>query len=1397
MAKKQMIWKTKGMNRDLSVSAFNPEFAFENMNLRLSTNEGNTLLSWVNERGTEAITWVTGDWKDPGDNLATVTSIDGTPVGTAVLNHQLILFTHGITDRIYVIKYNNHNAPSIKGKLLYQGNLNLDVEHPLETLVSYESENVQKVYWVDGKNQPRLVNIAGDNILGRDPSYFDFVNELQLNEIILVKKLLGASGMFAPGVIQYAFTYYNKNGQETNIFYTTPLYYTSHKDRGASPEDKVENAFQITIKRVDRKFDYLRIYSILRTSINGTPICKRIQDIDIQNIVEDPYEHLYKVSYIDTGTTGDNIDPTELFYKGGETITASTIEQKDNTLFLGDICILRNKIENTLAPSVSDIEIDNTETRFFFPTLISSDNYLYANQLTSYEDASKTSSTPCAGFKAGNKYRLGIQFQHKTGKWSDPIYIKDESIPLTNRPTYDSVNNRIDVPVFKGTLKTTANENLIKNLYDAGYRKVRAVVVYPNAQDRKVICQGVSCPTLSTSNHSSVDNDLHAQSSWFFRPNTGADENTAVGTVSPNGINNTYLPYIEHSDNPTGVKKVEIQGAYDSGNKFKVDFGFKTLHSPDIEFDDSLLNTNFIGVGRHIAGGVTFNKTLSDISIQTETPTASSSGSGFIHKSFIDTGAHGIVSGLFYDDFVVVDDSTEGPKVVCSPDEINPVKWMVYLWNKTGSLNNDINRPADSGVNTAVLKKKIVSNLRISNIPAWRNQNTFDDNTLTPTPEIFSGDNPTILKFGSHIYMGNIDTIITPDTSDGMYFAFNSNSTITKDIDGSTVNTLFTTSVDRKTYATIVSGETPTENAGIYKYEDNAWDYAEDDIGNEFMDLVMKKGLVRMKYKSTPHLLYGGESSIYSNNHLNIVEIYKKDIPMIFGGDSKDALRENIWVPCGKPIPFSRSDTSVSFEYSYGDTYFQRYDCLKTYAYTPEDENQVVEIGSFMLETYVNIDGRYDRNRGQINNLNMSPRNFNLINPVYSQIDNFFSYKIMPDDAYNDTLFPNQITWSKTKESGADVDQWTNVTLASVLELDGDKGKLNKLIRLNDQLLAFQDTGISQILYNENVQVSSTDGVPIEIANSGKVQGKRYLSNTIGCSNKWSITTTPAGIYFMDSHDKSIYLFNGQLTNISNQGGFASWAKNNISLTGNQWRPDFSTSDFVAYYDKLNQDVLWINSETALAWSEKLGAFTSFYSYEGTPFFCNLDDTGVWITNPYTTTDTPPVNVPCKLWKHQAGDYCKFFNQNRPYWMTLVGNPEPQIDKIFTNLEFRATVDTDGTVSSGEFTPLLPFNSLETWNEYQHGLATLQNKSGHAATQHNIADKTASLKRKFRIWRCDIPRDNVDVDAVTEIPMGIFRKAKHPIDRMRNPWLYLKLTKNAENTMQRSEIHDLMMAYFT
>ena len=102
---------------------------------------------------------------------------------------------------------------------------------------------------------------------------------------------------------------------------------------------------------------------------------------------------------------------------------------------------------------------------------------------------------------------------------------------------------------------------------------------------------------------------------------------------------------------------------------------------------------------------------MSDIDIQTETPTVSNIGSGFVHKSFNKSFTYGIISGLFYDDFSVDDNDVLEP----FSGQHSSYKWMVYLWNRSGALNNDINRPADKGNQSSTLKKKVISNLRFAN----------------------------------------------------------------------------------------------------------------------------------------------------------------------------------------------------------------------------------------------------------------------------------------------------------------------------------------------------------------------------------------------------------------------------------------------------------------------------------------------------------------------------------------------------------------------------------------------------------------------------------------------------------------------------------------------------------
>jgi hypothetical protein len=1383
MAKKTINWKTKGMNRDTSVSAFSAEFAFENLNLRLSTNEGNTMMSWVNEKGTKKVSLQidTTPWNDANY----VSYMDGTPIGTAVLNHQLVVFTTGGNDCIYVLSPADNDTFS--GKRLFKGSLNFSVDCPIETLVSYESENIQKVYWTDGKNQVRVINIApymDSKVKSYNSNSFDFVQELSLNETVTVQKIYG-SGEFPAGVIQYAFTYYNKYAQETNIFYTTPLQYISYVDRGGAPDDKIANSFKLTINNLDSNFEYLRIYSILRTSRDATPLCKRIQDIEVSNTT---------VTFIDNGLQGDIVDPTELLYIGGEEITAKTMEQKDGTLFLGNVSLVKpslktvqdtilslNNVTKSSPLAGNNISYASVQRNY---NVTSKSPFSYINTL----DTSLTNQGPSSCFKSYEYYRLGVQFQYKNGKWSEPCWIGDKQCKTI--PSANESNGTINVPEF-----TYRMEEVFPTLYNMGYRRVRGVFMVPGSADRTIYCQGIGAPTMfrQCDRHGA----LYGQASWLFRtympeshdwnvPNsvdTSSNYNGG-GYVSCAGLLKSQYddPTFYSTDGAVAspyLSSTEVMGQYDFTTGFRVDRNLFTINSPDVEFDDLLSHLDFAKCGVKTVGYTTFGHTYGDMDIQTSTPAIGSDAAGFVHKSIHAPGYAALISGLYYNDYIV-DDQDSTPKYGAYGNSKFAVDFPVYMWHKNGSLNNDVNRDNQS----AKLLKKKISNYRVGGSTTY----AVGGGRLLSTSDIqlFSSDQLSIVKVDGKIYQGNIDTLVTPATTCPHYFAGNPYRQIGDAVDENTSTRLY--------YRLNYSKDSGSHGIwSLYTKEDGTWgwnppsgDY--EHIGDFVSGLDQWREGVSIKYKSSPHLVAYSltDQGVFASNgngslsvgQAPIMEIQKiYDSATLFGGTSDEALQAATWIPCGPPVSFSANTTRLTVEFKWGDSYFQRFECLKTYPFTNDDKNQVIEIASFMVETRTNIDGRYDRNRACINNLNVSPINFNLINPIYTQMDNFFSYKILPADNYETTDYPNDITWTKTKENGADVDLWTNVTMANILEMDGDKGEVTKLARLNNQLIAFQDSGISQILYNEQTQITSTEGVPIEIANSAKVQGKRYYSDTVGCSNKWSVIQTPSGIYFMDNNDKSIYLFNGQLNNLSTSGGFNSWAKQNIPAASVKWNPrDFNS--FVSYYDKLNQEVLFINKDKALAFSEKFSCFTSFYDYGNTPYFNCIDDTEVWLNN-------------SGLWKHRAGDYCTFFGAVKPFSVTLIGNQEPQVDKIFTNLEFRSCVEGEGIYSGDKFTPTLPFDTLEAWDEYQHGLLTLTNKNGKVEHGKSSGD----LIRKFRIWRCDIPRDNAPVDNATESALNIKRFKVHPLDRIRNPWVYLKLTKSSDTT-HKTEIHDIVATYF-
>lgn len=1456
----------QGMRRDNHPIRQGSNFLWDAKNIRFTAIKEDTSLSITNERGTSDI----------------LNSFTGKYLGHCTIGEYLIVFTYNRQDnqnRIYRV-----HKQSLQPEVLFSGELNMYT--PIQTLGVYESSIIQKVYWVDGRNSPRVINIVKDLLTessvsqaySSDLNQFNFIQNMSLNERVIIKRKEG-SGSFASGTIQYCFNYYNKYGQESNIFYTSELQYTSPVNRGGSPEESVSNVFSIRVENVDRKFQYMRIYSIHRTSIDSVPTVKIITDIPITSDV---------LTYIDTGTIGDIIDPSRLLYIGGEDIIAHTISEKDNTLFLGNIEINRPNISKEL----KDLGI------FSLGTASSSLRQLklgeHTNPKALYINSHQMVVGNTSSFKSNDKYRVGIQFQYKNGKWSEPLFIQDVTIKHKPNLLNDSQGQVLQLPQITIRIPSEVSQ-AAKSL---GYVRVRPLIVYPQLQDREVLAQGMVCPTVFNVG-GRKNNSPFSQSSWFIRPNLPVDiseidnaEQVDKGAF----VEFRHLQGLFYGNN----RGAEIQGAFpvtlaginseyrlgndNSNSGYMVDQSILTMHSPDIEFDDSTQQAlDGTDLKFRIVGLINFTANSGDINIQTSTPPANSAAQGFYHRPItaISEGdnytlaARSLVSGMFYRDSIIDDLDDNASQYIVYPKD-RTFSYMVYPWHRSGSLNNDTNRPQDKGTRTAVLSKKKISNLKFSSQNTWLSTPFNLESGISPV-SIFNSNEVSMVKIPTQVgsgissitYYGNIDTIIThknkyssivTDSSDDQFLAegvpigqlltsvgdgdlslketsepirlkykstphavFALNNSISNVWNNPTclpsVNNLNRVStnvvpfwteqvqvgdnplkdytikkchygMDRglgstkpnDNYPLVASYPEYTGENGVYclcKWVDGqGWVVdealmqeeliANNNSGNKILfrpveesysslyfnvtylgnGPIVKKVQINESVDNLEYKITQGNINVYAPcPYLFLAELYRDSPDNQFGGDTQEALRNNLWFPAGDSCKIG--DSEVYIYATYGDTWYQRYDCLKTYPFTQEDENSVIEIASFMCETRTNIDGRYDRNRGQTSNMYMTPQNFNLLNKVYTQKNNFFNYRMLDEDYYKIRKFPNQVIWSTQKSSFEEIDSWTSINPSSSIDLDGSNGTIQALTVFNDNLFCFQDQCLNQLLFNSRVQIPTSDGVPIEISNNYKMEGSRVIASQIGCQDKFSTVTTPNGIYFIDSINKSIYLFNGKIVDLSQTCGMSIWARENCITE--QW--EFGYYGMRLCYDPKLKDIYFIpgtKDRVALCYSESLGQFISTYDYGGSVLFSLGGDMYAM----YSNTDT-------SLYKLFESPFTNIFGKERSYYISFISNDNPTATKIFDTLDFRADIEYS-TLNK-------PFSYIRVENEYQD--------------TGNIQFTDINLRKKFRVWRALIPRDNKVRDGI---------RFKYGLSRIRNPWVKITL---GNNSIGKMTFHDISVKY--
>lgn len=482
--------------------------------------------------------------------------------------------------------------------------------------------------------------------------------------------------------------------------------------------------------------------------------------------------------------------------------------------------------------------------------------------------------------------------------------------------------------------------------------------------------------------------------------------------------------------------------------------------------------------------------------------------------------------------------------------------------------------------------------------------------------------------------------------------------------------------------------------------------------------------------------------------YLYIAELYKTNFEYKSAYDDPERLS---WKICS-------SNTKIldNISITYGDTYYQRWDCLKSYPFTEEDTNGIVDILSFMVETHINLDGRCDINRGVTNILNARPTTWNLMNTAYTQDNNILRYNVL-DEKFDLSKFRNQIIWSLSKVDSADIDTWTNITLNNSLNLDGSYGGITKLMQTpRGGLIAFQPSAISTINFNNTTALSTESGVPIEIANSGKVQGYDIVHSSVGCMDKWLICKGGNGIYFVDHYNKGMFLLGESLVNVSSTGGMSKFFR---ELTDNfeTWCPTVNATRLS--YDDITHDLYINNQDYSLVYNEDMKTFTSFMPYQNSVMFSYLGKSKL-------------IDCSAEIYNMFEGEYNTDKDGNPvDYYMKYKVNPEPYLDKVFTNIEYVAdTYSPSSLVDSPEILDRSnPFDQLETWNEYQYGKCTLSEKV-----------LPSDLRQKFRLWRANIPRDE---------------KSKYKMDRIRNPWCYINLSKT-KNDKKKMVFHQAIVTYF-
>lgn len=1369
MANKEVKYTFQGVNQDTTKSKHSFKYYYEAEHIRLLSTDSQSTGSMINEKGNEIVitipnvsidvinrkvTWEALDFNTSIGYVSTeideqitagllpTTSTTQKIIGTSDTRDSIVIFTTDDLGMDCIWQVNNILKNDYSLRLLYVRNLNFSINNPIQALFNYENDIIQKIYWVDGFNQLRFLNtkhsiLNGDleNLIDINSNTINFVGTFGLNQPIIDS--ITSGGSHTSGVIQYAYNLYRLNSSQTTI---SPLTDIVALDKGVSlgggeVNEVVGTTPIIKVTNIDPEYTHIRLYGIKYTSYNQEPQVFLLSDREVGS------ESV--VTYFDDGSYISTLTLEEFLFLGSDPIIPRHIESKDNILFSAAI-----------TEKNFDVDLDCRAYSFLKD---SSTAYV----LNNVELIGGTLGIPQATPQVGGSFvQIPIDYD---------IDLKHDSInPNYNKYRYQrgtSIEGGVGKYIkynITPTLKTNfTEEQAADNKFFKSKEIYRVGIQFYNRLGQKSFPKWIADFKAPEGNLGDHFNTLRVELTSDFY-------------VWLNNSSN----FEEENDKPIGYKIIRAD---------------RTLQDRSILYQGILSSMMFQVKGEEAKNFEQFPTNTPDFQDNKSLKFPS-----YFVRNFSDTmslypelGSPNVIpTSIFKSEHLawVSDVGANGKREVLSVVDSDSKISQTFQFTKMMQLHSP-----DILFDFATVRNGL--QVRVNGLAKRTGEFVESQETYTATGLEKSGGKFRFFETGEvRGYLENNSmrsTFITPEN--GTRFIGPSGDSETTDFYQyyrEFNEFVYPDAESDLDYYPIYGTPEVSENGGSkkdyngdarYKYSNTLESFTsdgEDDCSDDNCDAIVSLNSWGVKCLT----LMLGDALTNTSNRPGLEDLFNAsditddegvlsvDITIpneniylgnIYGGNTFEAKKRNTYLEIGNYYDISNSNVLIL---SPGDTFVGNYKILRVgktdTSILDTRIPQFSEVISFPVETTVDIKNRNDLSLYGWDN-RFQPRfdEFHAYNRVYSQQPTLVSNTAEGFTFKKIDSFDTRILASKVKIPGEAIDGWTDLLINETQDLDGKYGPINGLINFKDELFTWQDEAIASLVINPRLQVQSTSGLDIELGTGNTFYDYKYITTQAGSINKWGILPTKKGIYYYDALNKNIGRVPDYTTvSLSDAKGLHTFFNNNYNYDNIKEDNPLLKKGPILGYDNYNNDVyITLHQDTEDTKSKDRKSFTRVYNELVDEFIDRktyLPSGYIYKGEKLLLTDSFNENI----YEQFAGEYNKYFGVKTPSTITLMINPEADYECVFNNIQYKSEVyisDLDH--------PDKTLTHIQAYNEYQDtGKIQL------------VIGRDKNLRRKFREWKADIPRQGRE--------------------RIRNTWIYLKLSYD-DTSGGKLILHDIIVSY--